>query len=225
MKTVFQAVTDVIEQGVDTDRVIASMVLLAGNRMARTPVNMNPGWGALTAELNLANAVRTAKRYGGDIVAKKALYHVAFRHFDDRWLNIQSRSLNDASAAQDVAPSGESEEEGIARIVNSIESVRIQDVGRETRSYLNDGHSGDALLHELGKTILKDDTGDFILPTLRTLFEEWENPVVAAHPARHDLLVGLARYATDVRRRKGSHSAAKTAQRFARKQTAVDLYD
>ena len=74
-------------------------------------------------------------------------------------------------------------------------------------------------------TILKDDTGNFILPTLRTIFDEWENPIIARHPARNQLLIGLARYATDVRRRKGSKSAALTAQRFARGQTAVDSDD
>ena len=39
------------------------------------------------------------------------------------------------------------------------------------------------------------------------------------------LLIGLTRYATDLRRRKGTKSAALTAQRFARGQTAVDMYD
>ena len=37
-------------------------------------------------------------------------------------------------------------------------------------------------------TILKDDTGNFILPTLRTVFDEWENPLIARHPARGQLL-------------------------------------
>jgi nitrite reductase/ring-hydroxylating ferredoxin subunit len=225
LKKVFQAVTDAINRNVDTDRVIASMVLLAGNRMARTPVNMNAGWGALTAELNLANALRTAKRYGGEVVGKKGLYHVAFRFFDDRWLNISNRPLSEVSTETGTSMDGLNQEDWIEKIVAGIESVRIQEIGREVRDYLNAGNSGDLLLHALGTTILKDDTGDFILPTLRTIFEEWENPIVGGHPARNQLLIGLARYATDVRRRKGSHSAAMTAQRFARKQTAVDLYD
>ena len=114
---------------------------------------------------------------------------------------------------------------GIASIQDSIESVRINEVGNQVREYLSAGFSGDRLLHATGNTILKDDTGNFILPTLRTVFDEWENPLIARHPARHQLLIGLARYATDVRRRKGSKSAALTAQRFARGQTAVDLYD
>ena len=50
-------------------------------------------------------------------------------------------------------------------------------------------------------------------------------PLCAEHPARNQLLVGIARWATDVRRRTGSQSAAQTAQRFARGETAVDLYE
>jgi hypothetical protein len=98
-------------------------------------------------------------------------------------------------------------------------------VGHQVRDYLHAGFSGDKLLQEIGATILKDDTGNFILPTLRTVFDEWENPWTAQHPCRSQLLIGLARFATDVRRRKGARSAALTAQRFARGQTAVDIYD
>jgi nitrite reductase/ring-hydroxylating ferredoxin subunit len=45
------------------------------------------------------------------------------------------------------------------------------------------------------------------------------------YPARNQLLIGLSRWATDARKRAGSQSAAQTAQRFARGQTAVDLYE
>lgn len=223
LPSIFQGLTDVLAAGVDADCIITTMVLVAADRMARTAVNVNPGWGALTAELNLAASLRTAKRYGGPLVARKALYHVGYRHFDDRWLNITTRPLT--AAVDDRTFAVKDEDAGIASIQDSIESVRINEVGRQVREYLSAGFSGDRLLHETGNTILKDDTGNFILPTLRTVFDEWENPSIARHPARHQLLVGLARYATDVRRRKGSKSAALTAQRFARGQTAVDLYD
>ena len=92
-----------------------------------------------------------------------------------------------------------------------------------TRDYLNSGFSGDRLLSELGLTILKDDNGWSLLNTLRTVFDEWEH--CAGHPARGQLLVGLARWATDTRRSIGSQSAAQTAQRFARGETAVELYE
>ena len=90
-----------------SDRVITTMVLVAADRMARTAVNLNPGWGALTAELNLAASLRTAKRYGGPLVTRKALYHAGYRHFEDRWLNITTRPLTpaDASARQDTRQS------------------------------------------------------------------------------------------------------------------------
>ena len=79
-----------------------------------------------------------------------------------------------------------------------------------TRDYLNSGHSGNRLLSELGLIILKDDNGWSLLHTLRTVFDEWEH--CAGHPARGQLLVGLARWATDARRSIGSQSAAQTAQ-------------
>jgi hypothetical protein len=59
--------------------------------------------------------------------------------------------------------------------------------------------------------------------TLRVVFDEWK--YCEAHPARNQLLIGLTRWATDVRKRAGSQSAAQTAQRFARGLTAVDLYE
>ena len=92
-----------------------------------------------------------------------------------------------------------------------------------TRDYLNAGHSGDRLLVELGRSILKQDNGRFLLHTLRTVFDEWKH--CEGHPARNQLLVGLARWATDTRRQIDSQSAAQTAQRFARGETAVDLYE
>jgi hypothetical protein len=55
------------------------------------------------------------------------------------------------------------------------------------------------------------------------VFDEWKR--CEGHPARNQLLIGLSRWATDVRKRTGSQSAAQTAQRFARGQTAVELYE
>jgi hypothetical protein len=58
---------------------------------------------------------------------------------------------------------------------------------------------------------------------LRFVFDEWN--LCEGHPARNQLLIGLSRWATDARKRSGSQSAAQTAQRFAKGQTAVDLYE
>ena len=75
------------------DRLITTLVLLAADRMARTPVNVDAGWGPLTMELNLAASLRTALRHGGDRVAAKGLFHAAWLVFADRWLNIPPRPL------------------------------------------------------------------------------------------------------------------------------------
>ena len=68
----------------------------------------------------------------------------------------------------------------------------------------------------------RDDNGCSLLHTLHSVFDEWlqwEGP-----PARGLLLAGPARWATDTRSI-GSQSAAKTTQRFARGETAVELYE
>ena len=44
----------------EIDRLATTMVLLAADRMARTPMNLKPGWGSLAQELALSSSVRTA---------------------------------------------------------------------------------------------------------------------------------------------------------------------
>jgi hypothetical protein len=189
--------------------------------MARTPINMNPGWGSLRQELMLTSSVRTALRYGGFTIAAKALYHAAWQFFSDRWLNIPVRSLVEplGSSKSDAS----SEDAGIRTVIDSIETVQVREVGRHVREYLTAGFSGDRLLSEMGQAILKDDNGWNLIHGLRVVFDEWK--ACEGHPARYQLLIGLSRWATDVRKRAGSQSAAQTAQRFARGQTAVDLYE
>src|SRR6185295_3247099 len=46
----FTAVSAALRAGVDIDRTVTSMVLLAADRMARAPVNPTPGWGNLSHE-------------------------------------------------------------------------------------------------------------------------------------------------------------------------------
>lgn len=216
----FDAVSTVLKAGVKLDCLITTLVLLAADRMARTPVNVDAGWGALTMELNLAASLRTAQRHGGDRVAAKGLFHAAWLVFADRWLNIPVRPI--------TAPLGggtldvPDEDAGVWLILGSIASLNVQDVGRQVLEYLNAGFSGDRLLHEMGRAMLWDDTNTQVLPTLRTVFEEWER--CAGHPARYQLLVGLARYATDIRTNKDSGSATNTAMRFAEGKTTVDVF-
>src|SRR5436309_4674349 len=217
----FDAISDALRASVDIDRIVTTMVLLAADRMARTPVNLNPGWGSLRQELILVSSVRTALRYGGFKVGAKALYHAAWQFFSDRWLNITPRSLTEplSSTKSDAS----NEDMALRTVLDSIETIQVREVGRQTREYLNAGFSGDRLLSEMGQSILRDDNGWNLVHALRVVFDEWK--LCEGHPARNQLLIGLARWATDVRELTGSQSAAQTAQRFARGQTAVDLYE
>jgi nitrite reductase/ring-hydroxylating ferredoxin subunit len=217
----FNAISDALRARVGIERIVTTMVLLAADRMARTPVNLNPGWGSLSQELTLASSVRTALRYGGFKVGAKALYHAAWQFFSDRWLNITPRSLIEPLSA--IKSDASNEDTGLRRVLDSIETIQVRETGRHTREYLNAGFSGDRLLSEMGQSILKDDNGWNLVHTLRAVFDEWK--LCEGHPARNQLLIGLSRWATDVRKRAGSQSAAQTAQRFARGQTAVDLYE
>jgi hypothetical protein len=217
----FNAISNALKARVGIERIVTTLVLLAADRMARTPVNLNPGWGSLSQELIVSSSVRTAFRYGGFKIGAKALYHAAWQFFSDRWLNITPRSLTEplASTKSDALD----ENTALRAVLDSIETVQVRDVGRHTREYLNSGYSGDRLLSEMGQSILKDDNGWNLVHTLRIVFDEWK--LCEGHPARHQLLIGLSRWATDARKRSGSQSAAQTAQRFAKGQTAVDLYE
>jgi nitrite reductase/ring-hydroxylating ferredoxin subunit len=217
----FNAISDALRAGVDIDRIVTTMVLLAADRMARTPVNLNPGWGSLRQELILASSIRTALRYGASKIGAKALYHAAWQFFSDRWLNITPRSLTEPLGAGKSDASNE--DTALRAVLDSIETVQVREVGRHTREYLNSGFSGDRLLSEMGQSILRDDNGWNLVHALRVVFDEWK--LCEGHPARNQLLIGLSRWATDVRKRTGNQSAAQTAQRFARGQTAVDLYE
>ena len=217
----FDTITNALKSGVEINRIVSTMVLLGADRMARTPASMSPGWWELGREISLASSIRTALRFAGFQVAAQALYHVAWEFFSNRWLNIRQMPLSTArGTATSDAPN---EDVAIEAVINTIETVQIQEVGRITRQYLNGGFSADRLLSELGQCILKDDNGWNILNTLRTTFDEWQ--LCQGHPARNQLLVGLARWTTDVRQNTNSDSAARTALRFARGETAVDLYE
>ena len=76
---------------------------------------------------------------------------------------------------------------------------------------------------EMGLCILKDDNSDDLLSSIRIVSEEWKT--CESHPARNQLIVGLARWATDIRRNAGNDSAVQTAHRFARGETATELYE
>ena len=217
----FDAVAAALQGGVPIDRLISTLVILAADRMARTPVNVDAGWECLTTELNLAVSLRTVQRIAGDTAAAKGIFHAAWLIFDDRWLNIPLRTLTPPPVESTLNVSNEGE--GIQQITNAIETLNVQSVGGQVLAYLNAGYSGDTLLRALGKAILWNDTATEILPTLRTVFDEWNS--CAGHPARNQLLVALARYATDIRANKDSGSATTTAMRFAEGRTTVEVFE
>ena len=218
---VFDAVTEMLTAGVPINTLVTTMIMTAGDRMARTPVNMSPGWWDLQEEMEISSTVRKVLRYGGTKIAAKALYHAAWRFFNNRWLNIRHQSITESRTP--TKPIALDEETALSEIVDAIESVRIQEIGRRTREYLNAGCSAERLMTEMGLCILKDDNSDDLLSSIRIVSEEWKT--CESHPARNQLIVGLARWATDIRRNAGNDSAVQTAYRFARGETATELYE
>ena len=218
---VFDAVTEMLTAGVPINTLVTTMVMTTADRMARTPVNMSPGWWDLQEEMEISSTVRKVLRHGGTKVAAKALYHAAWRFFNNRWLNIRHQSITESRTP--TKPIVLDEETALSEIVDAIESVRIQEIGRRTREYLNAGCSAERFMTEMGLCILKDDNGDDLLSSIRIVSEEWKT--CESHPARNQLIVGLARWATDIRRNAGNDSAVQTAHRFARGETATELYE
>ena len=218
---VFDAVTEMLTAGIPINTLATTMVMTAGDRMARTPVNMSPGWWDLQEEMEISSTVRKVLRHGGTKIAAKALYHAAWRFFNNRWLNIRHQSITESRTP--TKPIALDEETALSEIVDAIESVRIQEIGRRTREYLNAGCSAERLMTEMGLCILKDDNGDDLLSSICIVSEEWKT--CESHPARNQLIVGLARWATDIRRNAGNDSAVQTAYRFARGETATELYE
>ena len=222
LRTAFDAVTTALRAGVHVDRLADTMVMLGADRMARTPASLNPGWWDLGAEIQLGSAVRGVHRYGSYPLAAKAVYHAAWQFYGDRWLNIPNRPLSRAALEHTAVPAAADAAGVRAGVVDAIESIRVRDVGPLVAKYVAAGHPSDELLDEVALAVLRHDTGWDILDTLRAVYDEAET--CKDHPAAHQLVVGLARFTTGARRSNNSESATRTARRFARRQTAVDLY-
>ena len=225
----FEALAGSLSGGGNVNRLITTFVLLAADRMARTPVAVDAGWPNLTRELNLASSLRALKKHGGAAVVAKGLFHAAWHVFADRWINIDHRRLNEPLPAQ--PPPASSEDAAAATVLDAMQTLDVEAAGARAAGYLQAGYSGERLLHDMGRAILRDDTGHEILPTLRTVFDEWGNVsgsdsnLGAGHAASAQLLVGLARYATDVRSNSDGRSAAVTAMRFAEGRTTVEMFE
>ena len=225
----FDALAAALLTGVRLERLITTFVLLAADRMARTPVNVDAGWENLTQELSLARSLRTARRQAGDRVAIMGLFHVAWTVFENRWLNIPYRPL---SETPECDPQQYADEDGgLAAVSDAVETLQVGEVGDRVLAYLAAGYDGGRLLREVGRLALWNDTGVQLLPTLRAVAAEWEagqegeSASGTGHPSRQQLLVGLTRYATDIRTNKESGSATTTAMRFAEGRTTVDVFD
>ena len=221
----FDALAAALLTGVRLERLITTFVLLAADRMARTPVNVDAGWENLTQELSLARSLRMAQRQAGDRVAIMGLFHVAWTVFENRWLNIPYRPLSETPECDEQQYAGE--EEGLAAIGDAVETLQVGEVGDRVLAYLAAGYDGARLLREVGRLALWNDTGVQLLPTLRAVAAEWEDNTSTGngHPSRRQLLVGLTRYATDIRTNTESGSATTTAMRFAEGRTTVDVFD
>ena len=141
--------------------------------------------------------------------------------FANRWINIPSRPLSQPLRPEKLDVPDQAE--GIKSIIRTIQTLDVQKVGPQVLGYLNAGYCPERLLAEIGHTVLWDDTGSQILPTLRTVFEEWQ--YAEGHPAQAQLLVGLARYVTDIRTNKDNRSAATTAMRFAEGRTTIEVFE
>ena len=198
----FNGVANALKAGVKIERLITTFVLLVADRMARKPLTVDENWFSMSTEFDLASSLRLALKHGGHEAAAKALFHMAWQLFEGRFINIPARALSEAAASGVPAD--------VETIRTSINSLNIQDVGAQVLGYREAGNSGDALLKEIGHEILWDDTNTRLISTLRAAFSEWEHvnsgdPALGAgHPAANQILVGLARYATDIRLNKNS---------------------
>ena len=142
----------------------------AGDRMARTPVNMSPGCWYLQEEMELGTTVRKVLRYRGTNVAAKVLYHAAWRFFENRWLNIRYQPITVPRTSTN--PVILDEGAVLSEILDGIESVRIQEIGRRTREYLSAGCSAERLMAEMGLSILKDGNGHHLLSSIYMVSEK-----------------------------------------------------
>ena len=220
LESTFNGVTRAFEQGAHVSQLVDSMVMFAGDRMARTPASFSPGWFNISNEMQLSSSVRRVLKYGTYQNAIQATYFASWQFYQNRWLNIQP---SDLLRSDEGAPSNhEHSTDASKEIVEHIESIRTAQVAGQVRAYLRSDFDPNELMTELALTILKHDTGTDLLGTLRTVLDEYER--CSSHPARNKLLVGIARFATDVRQRNDNDRATRTAQRFARRETADDMF-
>ena len=119
--------------GVKLDRIITTLVLLAADRMANTPVNVDAGWENLTMELNLAASLRSAQQIGGTLVAAKGVFPRCVANLRGSLDKTFPRECSAKPLSQEklnVANEGV----GIKRIIDTIETLDVQGVGPQVLS-------------------------------------------------------------------------------------------
>lgn len=218
----FDAVTHALEQRVHVLQLSELMVIMTADRLARTPVSFDPGWWNISNEMELASKVRNALKYAGYRNAVQALYFAAYQFFSDRWLSVPPRKYSEigfGSAAKDLPSDPVAARK---QIIEQIESILLPEVTASINAYFSEGHDARELLDDIALSLLKHDTGENLLATLDIVYQELER--CSSHPFVNLLVLGIARFTTHVRRQDDNDSATRTAKRFARRETAVDLY-
>ena len=220
MQQTFDAVTQAIDSGAHIKQVLDTMVMLAGDRMARTPASFDLGWFNISHEMQMAASARKVLKYETYRSAVQATYFAAWHSYENRWLNVQAQPLStpDEGALSKHADESTAREE----IIELIESIRVPEVTAAVRAYIRPDYDTDALLKDVTVSLVKHDTGENLLGTLRTVYDERKH--CGLHPARERLLIGICRFTTDVRRRDNNELATHTAKRFARRETSVDQF-
>ena len=117
----FSAVVKVLQEGVSLERIATTFVLLAADRMARTPVNVEAGWHELASELSVGACLRAARRHAGEAVAARGVFQAAWQIFEHRWINIPNRALSEALVGQKLDAADT--KDGVAKIIELIENV------------------------------------------------------------------------------------------------------
>ena len=218
----FKAVTNALEQGIHVLQLADAMVMLTADRLARTPVSFDPGWWNISNEMELASKLRNTLHYAGYRNAVQALYFAAYQFFSDRWLSVPPRKYSEidfGAAAKDLP---DDPADARKRIIEQIESILLPEVTASINAYFRVGFDGRELLDDIAISLLKHDSGENLLSTLDIVYQELEH--CSSHPAVNLLVVGIARFTTHVRKQDDNESATRTAKRFARRETAVDLY-
>ena len=218
----FDAVTNAIEQGVHVLQLVDLMVVLTADRLARTPVSFDPGWWNISNEMELASKVRNAYKYAGYRNAVQALYFAAYQFFSDRWLSVPHRKFSEIGFGPGAKDLPADPAEARKKIVGQIESILLPEVTASVNAYFRAGFDAHELLDDIALSLLKHDSGENLLATLDIVYQELDQ--CASHPFINLLVVGIARFTTHVRRQDDNESATRTAKRFARRETAVDLY-